>query len=90
MIQETIAVTVYTVVSSTVMVEIDKGLSFDQKCKLINDIALDVYDVDSEMSDVYEKVHDVSFAEMGDDDEPFGAEYSTVMGEDGNYILIEK
>ena len=90
MSNETIAVTVYTVVSSTIMVEIEKGLNHDQKCKLINDIALDVYDVDSDMGDVYEKVHDVRFAEMGDSEEFGYSEYSAVLGDNGEYILVEK
>ena len=57
---ETIAVTVYSIASSTVYVDIDSNKTYEDKCKIINDIASDVYDVDSDIGDVYEKIHNLN------------------------------
>lgn len=84
---ETIAITVYSIVSTTLLVDVVE-CTYEQKCKIINDVAMDVYDSDSEIGDVYEKVHDVRFADM---DELLGnVEYAAVLNAHGDYELVQK
>lgn len=84
--KEIIAVTVYSLTSSTVFVEIEPNLHLDQKIKLINDISMQVYESQSEISAVYEKVHDVAFAEV----DYLDCEYSAELNSDGKYDLFFK
>jgi enamine deaminase RidA (YjgF/YER057c/UK114 family) len=91
---ETIAVTVYSIVSSTVYVDIDSNKTYEDKCKIINDIASDVYDVDSDIGDVYEKIHNVCFAEIDSDEDDeddccSNSEYKAILNSAGNYVLVK-
>lgn len=84
---ETIAITVYSIVSTTLLVDVDK-CTYEQKCKIINDVAMDVYDADSEIGDIYEKVHDVRFADFNK--LLNNVEYAAVLNADGDYELVQK
>ena len=84
---ETIAITVYSIVSTTLLVDVDE-CTYEQKCKIINDVAMDVYDADSEIGDIYEKVHDVRFADFNK--LLNNVEYAAVLNADGDYELVQK
>ena len=91
---ETIAVTVYSIVSSTVYVDIDLNKTYEDKCKIINDIGLDVYEVGSDIGDVYEEIHNVCFAEIDNDEDDDGdccnnSEYKAILDSTGNYVLVK-
>lgn len=86
---QTIAVTVYTIVSSTVLVDIDENFSSADKEQIINDIAEDVYDQDSDIEDVYEKIYDVRYADLGSSDRNYSS-YFAKKNEIGVYELHMK
>lgn len=87
LLSDTIAVTVYSLISSTVFVKIEKNKNFEDKWKITNDIAMDVYRIESEISDVYEKIHDVRFAE--NNGMSSWAEHKAVLNSEGKYELVE-
>jgi len=85
---ETIAVTVYSVISKTVFVDIESKLSHEQKVQLIDEIAIDIYEdeTDNENEDIYEKVSDVRYCEI--DFEGSDSNFSAIKNADGVYELV--
>ena len=85
---ETIAVTVYSVVTKTVLVDISPDLNHDQKVQLINEIAIDIYEdeTDNDNEDIYEKVSDVRYCEI--DFEGSYSNFSAIKNSDGFYELV--
>jgi hypothetical protein len=84
---ETIAVTVYSVITKTVFVDIYPNLTHDEKVQLINEIAIDIYEdeTDNNNEDVYEKVSDVRYCEIDFDD--YDSNFSAIKNSDGVYEL---
>jgi hypothetical protein len=86
---EKISVTIHSIVTKTIFVKIDAYLMHDDKVKLINDIALDIYydETDNNNEDVYEKVHDVTYSESDDYDDYPQTNFQAIKNSKGIYEL---
>ena len=84
---ETIVVTVYSIITKTVNVDISPNLTHDQKVKLINEIAIDIYEdqTDNDNENIYKKVSDVTYSDTDFDD--CESNFSAIKNSDGVYDL---